>query len=323
MEAPLVSVLLPVYNGVPYLGEAIESILRQTYQRFELIIVNDGSTDDSAAIIASFDDQRIKYFEQENLGLTATLNRAITLSSGGYIARQDADDVSFPERLAKQVAFLERHPDHGMVGSWSEIWEGSRRTKRAHQHPCDNIALKFHLLFGCYFVHTSVMLRSSVLQRVGLYATERSRQPEDYELWSRILRSGCCKVANLPEKLVAYREVPDSICRSDFTLKDGVVNICRENLAMASRRGPDEQVVNDLAALAHYAFHRLSHPPRMMAVSSLIGEVYSWAVGDEPGQVSLLKELWREQARIWRAYLSYRLRPLAAKLGLLPSGKAS
>ena len=135
---PKISVILPVYNGQHYLTEAIDSVLIQSSSDFELIIIDDGSTDDSAAIIKKLDDPRIRFFQQANKGLSATLNRAIPLAKGEYIARQDADDVSFPLRFQKQIAYLDSHLDVGMVGTAAEIWIGNKRSNRLLEHPADD-----------------------------------------------------------------------------------------------------------------------------------------------------------------------------------------
>lgn len=227
---PLISVLLPVYNGAPYLRGAIESILGQSYATFELIIINDGSRDDSAEIIASFSDTRIRSYHQENQGLAATLNRGIGLAAGEIIVRQDQDDISLPQRFMRQVEFLQAHPRCAMVGTWAEIWVDDQRTDRAHRHPVDNAMIQLELLFTNPFVHSSVMIRTKCLQEVGGYAVDPTRQPpEDYELWSRIARTH--EVANIPECLVIYREVGGSMSRStNPQFWERVVNICQENI---------------------------------------------------------------------------------------------
>lgn len=234
-KKPLVSVILPVYNGEKYLDEAIKSILSQSYKRFELIIIDDGSKDKSLSIIKRFKDSRIKVYSQTNKGLAKTLNRGISLSKGTYIARQDQDDFSYPNRLEKQVNYLNINPRCGLVGTWAEIWEGNnKKTRRSHKHPSINKLLQFFLLFNNPFVHSSVMIRKTALKEVGLYSTDKSRQPpEDYELWSRIAQK--YELANIPEILHAYREVPKSMSRSKLGFKSKVVKISRENLGRALR----------------------------------------------------------------------------------------
>jgi len=232
-KKPLVSVILPVFNGEKYLAEAVESILAQSYQRFEFIIIDDGSKDKSLSVIKKFKDDRIKVYSQTNKGLAKTLNRGIGLSKGIYLARQDQDDFSYPKRLEKQVSFLNKNPKCGLVGTWAEIWEGNnKKTHRYHKHPSTNKLLQFFLLFNNPFVHSSVMIRKTALKEVGLYSTDKSRQPpEDYELWSRIAQK--YELANIPEVLHAYREIPKSMSRSKLGFKSKVIKISRENLGRA------------------------------------------------------------------------------------------
>lgn len=316
---PLVSILLPVYNGGPYLSSAIESILTQTYRHIELIIINDGSTDDSAEIIEKFPDPRIRYFDQVNKGLPATLNRAIGLVRGEYIARQDADDISYPTRIEKQVSFLEANPEYGIVGSWSEIWDGNSKTDRSHRHPIQNDMLRFNLIFDSYFVHSSVMLRKSVFDMVGQYSEERSRQPEDYELWSRILRSGKYKCANLPEVLVCYREVPQSICRSGtIPFSEHVAKLCAENLAWASEMSVSDPVISDIVTLIHDLSRRLSSKPDLDAMLAVLHRAACKIAGnetfDEPG---LRKEFQSRCQAIRSKYFACRFGARAGKVLLL------
>lgn len=236
-EAKLVSVLMPVYNGQDYLREAIESILWQTYANFELIIIDDGSVDSSRAIIKDYSDPRIVYVEQANMGSPQTLNKGLSMARGEFIARQDHDDISDPERLRRQVDFLERCGDVGLVGTWSKIIVDGDLVSRVHRHPVDDQELQFELLFGNPFVHSSVMLRKEVFDRIGGYATDRRRQPpDDYELWSRVARN--YRIANIPEYLVQYREVSSSISRTRSFISQMQV-IAGENMAYWVGVGPD------------------------------------------------------------------------------------
>jgi glycosyltransferase involved in cell wall biosynthesis len=198
---PLVSVLMPVYNGEKYLNQAIDSILNQTYQNFEFLLINDGSTDTSRAIILNYSDARIRYLENEqNFGLIQTLNRGIAEANGSYIARMDADDVSRADRLLKQVDFLESNPSYGIVGSWCTVINTSKKIEYHTSHA----SLQFALLNYCCFVHPSVMIRKSVLTENQLYFDSHFVHSEDYEFWTRLLT--ITKAANLPDYLLAYRE---------------------------------------------------------------------------------------------------------------------
>jgi glycosyltransferase involved in cell wall biosynthesis len=217
MTTPLVSVLLPVYNAQDYLKQSINSILGQTFTDFELIIVNDGSTDGSKAIIDSYSDPRIIVINQANAGLPVSLNRAIVRAKGKYLARQDADDVSKPTRFEKQVTFLEEHPDYGLLGTWAQILEQDLIVDRQLKHPIENGELQIKLLFYNCFVHSSVMIRKDVLDVCGLYPEDPEKfPPEDYDLWLRIAQTS--KAANLPNALLEYREVPGSISRQKLEL---------------------------------------------------------------------------------------------------------
>jgi glycosyltransferase involved in cell wall biosynthesis len=277
---PSVSVLLPVYNGVEYLTEAIESILGQTFSDFELIIIDDGSTDNPSAIIERYRDRRIRLYVQENEGLARTLNRGIALARGMYIARQDQDDISLSTRLEKQVDFLQANPEVGMVGTWANIWIGSKPGKRAHRHPEDNQLLQFELLFDNPFVHSSMMLRRSVFDCVGLYTTDKERQPpEDYELWSRVARK--FNVANLHEVLVVYREVSSSMSRmGPNPFLNNLIAISAENFAWRLGESVPTQDIQDVAALFHNAFDRLS-PGARVENMALIIERAAAAIGHD------------------------------------------
>ena len=217
MTNPLVSVLLPVYNAQGYLRESIESILGQTFADFELIIINDGSTDDSKAIMDSYADTRIVIIDQKNAGLPVSLNRAIAKAKGKYLARQDADDVSLPTRLSEQVAYLEAHPDSALLGTWAQIIEKDNLTARTLTHPCKNGEIQIKLLFYNCFVHSSVMMRKTTLNQCGVYPEDPDKfPPEDYDLWLRIAQ--VAQVANLPKMLLQYRELPDSISRQKLEI---------------------------------------------------------------------------------------------------------
>lgn len=250
---PKVSVILPVYNGERYLAEAIDSILGQTYRNFELIIINDGSRDGSAQRLVEFDDPRIVYLEQENMGLAATLNRGLSLARGEFIARQDQDDISLSDRFAKQVAFLEKNPDYGMVGTWAEIFSECEAKKRYHYHPVDNLELKLHLHFRNPFVHSSMMLRKQTVHDAGCYTTDPARQPpEDYELWSRMARHA--NIANIPQVLVRYREVETGMSHAGANPFASMVHkISCENVAITLADLPVAAAGKDLVSLMqHY-----------------------------------------------------------------------
>lgn len=259
--SPSVSVVLPVFNCVAYVGEAVESILKQEFRDLELIVIDDGSTDETPRIVQTYGDPRIRFFAQTNRGLAATLNRGIELARGKYIARQDQDDVSKPERLGRQAAFLDAHSQCGLVGAWADVWVDRAPSGRTHQHPSDNDALQYFLLLNNPFVHSSVMLRKEAVEKAGGYSTNRDRQPpEDYELWSRIARD--YELANIPEILQVYREVPGSMSRvGKSPFLNHLVTISAENIAWAAGIGATNPQATNIAAIAHSAPDRIVGRP--------------------------------------------------------------
>jgi glycosyltransferase involved in cell wall biosynthesis len=204
---PRVSVVMSVYNEEQYVGEAIDSILCQTFQDFEFVIVDDGSVDRTPAVLKGFDDPRLKVHHQANQGQSAALNQGIRLSTGGYIARMDGDDISLPGRLEKEVSLLESHPEIGLVGTWCIKVDTKTGHERVQSLPEDDSAIRRFMIVDNPFIHSSVMIRKDVLDRVGLYKEGLIWQ--DYELWVRI--AGHHRMANIPEPLVIRRKHPENI----------------------------------------------------------------------------------------------------------------
>ncbi|MBK7946176.1 MAG: glycosyltransferase [Flavobacteriales bacterium] len=198
-SAPLVSVVMPVFNAERFLREAITSILEQRFTDLEFILINDGSTDGSAAIIASFTDPRITVITQANQGISAALNTGIAAARGGFIARMDADDVSHPDRIAQQVAFLQAHPDIGMLGTWATVEDEHGNRTGELEHPTDDARIRYALLFDSPFVHPSMMVRGALFQRTGGYDSDPAIF-EDHDLWSRMILH--TRAANLPAHLL-------------------------------------------------------------------------------------------------------------------------
>lgn len=281
MTSPRVTVLLPVYNGAVFLRRSLESLLNQTFRDFEIVAINDGSKDDTAAILDALPDPRLRVYHQDNIGLAGTLNRGLSLARGALIARQDQDDFSQAQRLARQVAFLETHPRCALLGTAAEIWVGDSPSGRTHDHPLDHPSLAFELLFNNPFVHSSIMMRREHVLALGGYSTDPTREPpEDYELWSRLARRW--EVANLPDRLLIYREVPNSMSRSGpDPFLEHLVSLSAENLAVANGREEPDRAMLDTAALTHSAFHRLSARPNIRAmVSAILGAAERIGRGD-------------------------------------------
>lgn len=201
-EGALVTVLMPVYNGEKYIRESIDSVLAQTYTDFEFLIINDGSTDDSAEIVESYKDSRIRFVENScNLGLVATLNKGLKLARGIYIARMDCDDISLPKRLERQVEFMDAHPLVGVSGTWIKMI-GSRQGD-IWSPPTTHEAIVCSLLFETALAHPTVIIRKSLVEKINLLYDPSFEHAEDYDLWVRASR--CTVLANLEEVHLLYR----------------------------------------------------------------------------------------------------------------------
>ena len=217
---PRVSVLLPARNEERFLQQAVQSILRQTEPNFELIVVDDGSTDDSRAIVERLaaGDRRIKPIHQPHSGIVAALNRGMREASGSYVARMDADDLAQPKRLELQAHYLDQHPSVGLVGSRVEYLGDARRNRglavfvkwsNSLVTPRD---IELYRFVETPFVHPSVMFRRKLTERLGTYGD--GPFPEDYELWLRWIEGGV-RMAKLEETLLSWRERPDRLTRTD------------------------------------------------------------------------------------------------------------
>jgi glycosyltransferase involved in cell wall biosynthesis len=199
---PAVSVLMSVHNGAPWVSEAVASVLGQTDRDLELIVVDDGSTDDTPARLTAVADPRLRLHRQPRTGLTRALNRALSLARAALVARLDADDLALPERLARQRAFLAAHPEVGLLGTAAREDDAAGAPVRVVRPPGDDPALRRALIRANPFVHSSVMARRELLTHVGGY-DETLDVAQDYDLWMRLARH--TRLANLDEVLVVRR----------------------------------------------------------------------------------------------------------------------
>jgi len=198
---PKISVLMPVYNGEKFLGDAITSILGQTEKDFELIIVDDGSTDGSENIIKFYNDPRIKYFKRPHEGLVSTLNFGIDKATAKYVARMDADDVACPARLEKQYKYMLEH-ELIVCGGWADlIDEDGDKMGELKFPPVEASAIRNYAILHNPFIHPTVMFNKETIVKAGLY--RNFKHVEDYELWTRLIFKN--RVGNIPEKLINYR----------------------------------------------------------------------------------------------------------------------
>lgn len=207
MSKPLVSVLIPCYNVEKYVTEAVKSISNQTYQNLEIITINDCSSDNTLLILEQLakEDSRIRVISnEENLKLIKTLNKGIGLCNGEYIARMDADDISLPTRIEKEVDFLERNKDHDIVSTLFYAFPSENPDKKSFHHsPLKDSELRAFILFKSGICHPAVMIRKRVFTDLGLKFESEYLHVEDYALWSEAIYK--TKIANIGEPLLLYR----------------------------------------------------------------------------------------------------------------------
>lgn len=228
---PAVSVLIAAYNAAKYISETIESVLAQTFEDFELIIVDDCSFDNTAEIIFSFNDPRIRYFKNDsNKGISFTRNRLIYLAQGDFLAILDADDIALPNRLEIQQSFLKNNPAYVLVCSWFETIDESGNTKAIFRKSISTEEFPVSLLFSNKIAQSSVMLNAKLLpNKNNLYNIEFP-PAEDYELWVRLLKIG--KLKMIPEILLKYRDHQDSASYTKkINQKSAVARIVSTQLA--------------------------------------------------------------------------------------------
>src|SRR5260370_35831886 len=204
MSSPMVNVVMSVFNGEEFLSETIDSVLNQSFRDFEFVIVDDGSTDATADILSKYAlrDARIRVLREGKRGCCASLNLGVSLANGKYVANNDADDLAMPSRLEEQVAFMERNPEVGVLGSAYEVISDSGDVIDTIRHPLEDSEIRSEILRYNPICHSSVILRKDIALASGGY--RRAFEPsEDYDLWLRM--SERSRLANLPNVLVRYR----------------------------------------------------------------------------------------------------------------------
>lgn len=236
--SPAVTILMSVYNGDKYLREAIDSILNQTFNDFEFIIINDASTDKTKDILDSYEDKRIKIINNtENIGLTKSLNIGIKSSNGRYIARMDADDISLPERLETEKRFLDQNKNIGMVGTYYYFISSDGKIIETITLPTDNKELQEKLIEQNQFGHGTVMFRSECIYKIGPYR-EEFKYSQDYDFWLRI--SEVYEIANIPIPLYKWRLNKGSISANKKIEQDIYASLARELANERRQNGKDK-----------------------------------------------------------------------------------
>jgi glycosyltransferase involved in cell wall biosynthesis len=264
-DRPLVSVVVPAYNCARYVAEALRSALEQQYNPVEIIVVNDGSTDDTPEVIRTFGD-RITLINQSNAGAAAARNAAIEKARGDYIAFLDSDDLWLPGKLAAQVSYLEAHPEIGMVYSaWSEWRTDSTGQFEPPAQPGKAITVAIdpmtsgwlynRLLLGCIIHTTTVMIRSEIVKQVGTFDVSL-RRGQDYDYWLRVSR--VTPIHKLQNRLSLYRIHGESITHKAHPDNYGVI-VIQKALDRWGSVGPDgtvtpQRVINRVLARLWFGF---------------------------------------------------------------------
>ena len=265
---------MPIFNGAELVQKGIDSILNQTYGNFELIIVNDGSTDNTIEVLNSYKDSRLRVISQENRGISNAINAGHCFAKGSLIAHHDHDDISLPQRFEKQINFLSKNSEIGLVGTAAEVWNVSGPTGRFLDHPTTPGEVAFELIFNNCLVHSSWMYRQELIKEVGSYSTDTHRQPpEDYEFISRLIRK--FRATNLSERLVIYREIPNSTSSAsrsgeNIPFSKRLALISAENISYAAEVNLSSNQAINFGAITHNYIEGINSKPNLKDIKKLV-----------------------------------------------------
>lgn len=319
LSPPKISVLMAVYNGSRYIAEAIDSVLNQTFTDFEFLIIEDGSTDNTLQILQDYAnrDSRIKLIQNEqNIGLTKSLNKGLSLAQGKYIARQDADDVSLPHRFEQQVAVFEQNPAAVLVSCSLELIDATGKTvgKQLRQN-CQLHHIAWYLLFYNYLAgHSQVMFAKQPALELGGYCEQR-RYSQDYELWCRLIQVG--EVVILPDILLQHRMHDQRVSMTKQSEQQALsLAQSQRNIASLIGESPSLEEVTDLRGLMlipnyWYAFTELRLPARRAAaMHRRLQQIYAAFIqkmehDSVPSDLALqIRSLISKQFLCWMQHLS-------------------
>lgn len=313
---PRVSVFIPVHNREHYIRVSVNSILAQRYTDFELIVVDDGSTDATPEVLAAFDDPRLVVHRHPvNLGIPAARNSGLQLARGEYIALLDSDDHAYPERLARQVDFLDRHPGIVQVGSWCSFMDqNGRMLGRVRRQPLDPAEVHAHMLFHCPVINRTVMARTAVLRSLG-YRAEFPRC-QDYDMHVRLIEHGH-RLANMGEILVCGREHAGR-----FTGQTGGLGRERKKAIYRTLLAQIDIEAGEQDLMRHYALTRAAERPDDTPTYLDWAEAWLWRIKQanrgrprfpEPALSRVLGAVWA--LNCWKSRRALGRRRMLARLG--------
>ena len=312
---PFVSVVMPVFNGERFLALAIDSILSQSYPHFEFVIVDDGSSDRTAEILRAYQsrDARIRLHQHpRNLGLTAALNQGVQMAAGVYVARMDADDISLPQRFARQVEYLHANPDVAVVGSWVQRIDEDGKQLAIQHFPTEPALVAWSMLFCNSLAHPSVMMRREAIAGDGPYSFEYPNI-EDYELFMRLSQTR--RLANLSEPLLLYRHWGGSVTRDQKHLYHGM-RVLRDASVGFGVPIDDEQAA---AMLGLSRDNYPGEPSQIRSLGTLIGrlrERYVESIARDDADRGLINADAGVKLWLLAALAARRSPALAASLGM-------
>jgi len=310
---PKVSVLMSVYNGARYLREAVDSILCQTYTDFELIVIDDGSTDETGAILDGYDDARIvRLTNEQNIGLTKSLNKGLGMAKGEYVARMDADDIALPDRLQLQVHVLDTRPEVVLVSGNIDLIDAAGQVWRRPRRNADPGLVAWFLLFHNYLGgHSQVMFRHSSVLSLGGYSEERP-YAQDYALWLRLAEIG--RIAMVPDVILQHR-CHDENLTSMHSLEQEEYSL-RDSQRALARLLDQQPSVGEVSELRAFWQSPLPDPDAASRIGGQMKQIQkaflsSWASRGMPTRRLARKVSWRIGRRFlaWAhvALLDYRM----------------
>ena len=302
-DKPKISVLMPVYNGDQFLDKSINSVLNQTFNNFEYIIINDGSTDDSLKIIESYEDNRIKIINfSKNMGIAAALNNGLNAAKGDYIARQDQDDISHPERFMLQIEYLENNDVDLVDTNFIFIDENDKYIQdyeKRYFNPDETLS---HLFFY-ELVHASIMCKRLLFTKDNIQY--RKRPTEDYDLFIRLAKAGM-RAGRLDQKLIKQRKHPNSMCGSDWDNIKNDIDVMRNEFVRDLGIEPTDYekklhiafVEQNLSILNQYQFKEVLFWSNKIIKANSINKIYSSNYFKEQLYLRLIRFIkWKEKEK--------------------------
>tara|TARA_B100000003_G_C10916616_1_gene365504 strand:- start:200 stop:1207 length:1008 start_codon:yes stop_codon:yes gene_type:complete len=304
-DKPKISVLMPVYNGEQFLDKSINSILNQTFNNFEYIIINDGSTDDSLKIIESYEDSRIKIINfSKNMGISAALNNGLNVAKGDYIARQDQDDISHPERFMLQVEYLKNNDVDLVDANFIFIDENDKYIQDYEKRYFTPEETLSHLFFY-ELVHASIMCKRLIFTKYNIQY--RKRPTEDYDLFIRLAKAGM-RAGRLDKKLIKQRKHPSSMCGSDWHNIKKDIDLMRNEFVQDLGIEPTNYekklhiafVEQNLLSLNQYQFKEVLCWANKIIQANSIKKIYSSTYFKEQLYIRLIRLLKRKKKKsVW------------------------